>query len=301
MKEFEGLPLFAKVVELKSFSEAGRMLGIPTTTVSRKIQQLETKLNGKLLNRTTRSISLTELGERVLPKARLIQDTLKELQTEAEEFSTRPVGKLYISAPRPFSQMTLAPLLARFRQQYPEIKIELDVVNRFQDLAESSLDFTFRIGELADSSLVALPLTRIDYELVANREWIKQFKKLQHPKELINFPTIRNHVEGYILPWHFIKDGESCLHQAEPDLLSDDMLVSVAYVRAGVGIACLPVSLIRNDIHEEGLIPLLPRWKKQSPTVHLVYPNRSYLPQKSKLFIEFIRSNREHFRELLTW
>ncbi|WED23729.1 LysR family transcriptional regulator [Vibrio sp. JC009] len=300
MKEFEGLPIFAKVVELESFAEAARQLNLPTTTVSRKIQQLEAELGGKLLNRTTRSLSLTELGERILPKAMLIQDTLKELQTEAEEFSSEPVGKLTISAPRAFCQDLLAPLLARFRKRYPGIKIELDATNRIQDLTKSSMDFAFRIGELSDSSLIAFPLTRVDYELVASREWAEQHNRITHPKALIHYSTIRNHVEGYILPWHFSKGDESYLHQAEADLLSDDLYVSLMYARSGIGLGYLPVSLTKEYLQTGELVPLLPEWNKQAPTAYLVYPNRTHLPQKSKLFIEFIKDNQGYFCEKLT-
>lgn len=301
MKELEGLPLFAKVVELSSFAEAARQLNLPTTTVSRKIQQLEAELGGKLLNRTTRSLSLTELGERVLPKAVLIQDTLKELKNDAEEFSTRPVGKLHISAPRAFCQDILAPLLADFRLQYPGIRIELDASNRIQDLTKSSVDFAFRIGELSDSSLIAMKLTRVDYELVASAEKASEYHALTHPTELIDYPTIRNQVEGFILPWQFSREGESYLHQAEPDLLSDDFYITRTYVAAGIGLGYMPISLTKAAIQSGELITLLSEWQKQTPNAYLVYPNRSHLPQKSKLFIKFIKQNRHYFEEKLAW
>lgn len=300
MKEIDGIPLFAKVVELNSFAEAARRLNLPTTTVSRKIQQLESELGGKLLNRTTRSLSLTELGERVLPKAILMQDILKELTTDAEEFSSQPVGKLHISAPRALSQDLIAPLLAQFKRKYPGIKIELDAANRIQDLIKSSVDFAFRIGELSDSSLVALPLASVNYELVASREWVEQHSKVTHPSDLINCHTIRNHVDGFLLPWHFSKDGESIVHEAEANMLSDDLLVSVAYIRSGIGIGYLPVSLTKVYIESGELVTLLSDWKKQTPTVYLVYPNRQYLPQKSKLFLEFVKQNRAEFKRKLT-
>ncbi|GAL20552.1 transcriptional regulator LysR family [Vibrio maritimus] len=105
MKELSALPLFAKVVELKSFAEAARQLNVPTTTVSRKIQQLEHDLGGKLLNRSTRSLSLTELGTQVLPKAQLIADTVTELYSDAEEMANQPIGTLTISAPKALSRI----------------------------------------------------------------------------------------------------------------------------------------------------------------------------------------------------
>lgn len=300
MKNFSGLTLFAKIVELKSFAEASRQLQLPTTTLSRKIQQLEAELGGKLLNRSTRSLSLTELGERVLPKALLILDTLKELQTEAEDISTQPTGKLRIDAPRAFSYDVLIPLLSTFRLQYPGIKIELDVTNRIQDLTRGNIDFAFRIGELADSSLISLPLTKVDYELVVSTDWIKINRPVGHPCELEKYTTIRNHVDGFILPWQFSKDMETYQIHSEPDLLSDDLHVSLLYALKSTGIACLPFSLVKSHLENGKLISLLEDWDKKSALAYLVYPDRTYLPQKSKLFLNFIKSNLAHFRNLLS-
>lgn len=299
MKEIEGLLLFAKVVELKSFAEASRQLNQPSTSVSRKIQQLENELGGKLLNRTTRSLSLTELGERVLPKAQLLESTIEELKSEADDFSSQPIGTLYISAPRAFCQDMLAPLLAKFRQQYPSIKIELEASNRFQDMAKSRLDFVFRVGMLADSSLIALPLSTVNYALVASQNLLAQFKTISHPKELERLPTIRNQVDGFILPWHFSCQKESYSLQSAPDLLSDDLIVSLTYALEGVGVAYLPVSLAQRYIDNERLVTLLPKWQKQAPTAYLLYQDKKNLPQKSKVFIEFIRAHKPHFMKIL--
>lgn len=303
MHELSGLPLFAKIVELNSFAEAARQLQLPATTLSRKIQQLESELGGKLLNRTTRSLSLTELGERVLPKALLIQQTVKELQEEAEHISTQATGKLHIAAPRAFSVNILAPLLSQFRQQHPGIRIELDASNRFQDLTKGSLDFVFRIGELADSSLIALPLTQVDYELVASPQLLAHHADPQgpgHPRDLQHYPSIRNHVDGFILPWHLHKQGEVYQHQSEPDLLSDDLQVSLMYALDGVGIAYLPYSLVYRPLQDGRLVTLLDEWQRHHPTAYLIYPDRAYLPQKSKLFLQFIKAQLPHFQQRLT-
>lgn len=305
MKEIEGLPLFAKVVELKSFAEAARQMQLPTTTVSRKIRQLEVELGGKLLNRTTRSLSLTELGERILPKAILIQETISELSNEAAEFSSEPVGTLRIDGPRAFCQSVLTPLLCEFHKQYPGINIHLDADNRMQDLTKSSVDFAFRIGELKDSSLVALSLGMVDHELVASphwveNNWLKNGKVPTHPQDLIHYSTIRNQVEGYTIPWQFSKGGQNYTLESEPKLLSNDMLASVNFALNDTGVACLPVSFVKTHISDGKLIALLPDWQKQSSKAHMLYPGRKHLPQKSRLFIAFVRKNLEYFKDRLS-
>lgn len=190
MKEISALPIFATVVECKSFAEAARKLNLPTTTVSRKVQSLEQEIGGKLLNRSTRSLSLTELGEQVLPKARLIADTVYELSNEAQTMMSSPMGKLTISAPRALSQDLLAPLLAEFLDRYPNIKLDLRASNRFQNLAEDNIDFAFRLGPLVDSSLIAMKLSKVTYVLAAQKVAVKE--ELEHPSQLLDLPVFEH-------------------------------------------------------------------------------------------------------------
>lgn len=183
---------------------------------------------------------------------------------------------------------------------YPQIRIELDVTNRFQDLTKSSIDFAFRVGELVDSSLIALPLTKVDYELVASKDWLTKNSIPLHPKDLQKCTSIRNHVDGFILPWNLYKDGEVYQHQQEPDILSDDLYISLAYALNGVGVAYLPLPLVMPHIQSGNLTSLLNEWSRQTSTAYLVYPDRAAMPQKSKLFLNFIKENGDYFRRSLS-
>ncbi|WP_239670620.1 LysR family transcriptional regulator [Vibrio variabilis] len=240
MKELSALPLFAKVVELNSFAKAARQLNVPTTTVSRKIQQLEHDLGGKLLNRSTRSLSLTELGTQVLPKAQLIADTVSELYSDAEEMANQPIGTLTVSAPKALSQDLLAPMLAEFRARYPTIRINLASSNRFQDLTKQSIDFAFRLGPLHDSNLVALTLSPVKYVLAASKAFCAKYGEPSHPLDLYQLPCIRNHVEGYFLPWRFAYRGEEVEITSQSDMISDDFTVTKALALNHAGICYLP-------------------------------------------------------------
>ena len=300
MKDISALPLFAKVVALNSFAEAARQLNVPTTTVSRKIQQLELELGAKLLNRSTRSLSLTELGQQVLPKAQLIADTVSELCTEAEEMANLPVGTLTITAPRALSQDLLAPMLAAFHRKYPTININLSSSNRFQDLTKQNIDFAFRLGPLHDSSLMALTLSPVKYVLGASKDFIAQYGKPAHPLELYQLPCIRNHVEGYFLPWRFAKDGEHVDISEKATLVCDDLNVTKELAINGAGIGYLPISLFRHEHHQGKVEFLLDDWIPQDKSMLLVYPDKKHLPLKSQLFIEFMRGQREVFRQALS-
>ncbi|QIA64954.1 LysR family transcriptional regulator [Vibrio astriarenae] len=300
MKELSALPLFAKVVELKSFAEAARYLNVPTTTVSRKIQQLEQDLGGKLLNRSTRSLSLTELGSQVLPKAQLIADTVSELYNEAEEMAHQPVGTLTITAPKALSQDTLAPMLAEFRALYPTIKINLASSNRFQDLTKQSIDFAFRLGPLHDSNLMALTLSNVKYVLTASNTFLAKYGEPDHPLELYQRPCIHNHVDGYFLPWRFAYQGEEIEISSNSELISDDFNVTKALSVKGAGICYLPHSMLRNEIAKGEMKTVLDEWVPQDRSMLLVYPDKRHLPLKSQLFLEFMRSKRPEFVEILS-
>ncbi|GAA5217129.1 LysR substrate-binding domain-containing protein [Corallincola platygyrae] len=300
MREISGLPLFAKVVALESFAEAARQMGVPTTTVSRKIQLLEDELGGKLLNRTTRSLSLTELGERVLPKAQLIADTVTELQHDADQLSGEPIGTLTITAPRALSQSLIAPLLGEFLTRYPTIQVNLSTSNRFQDLTKSNIDFAFRLGPLSDSSLVALPLSEVKYVLCASPKLVNDIAELSRPEQLSQLPCIRNHVEGYFLPWQFNNGREQYEHQAAAHVICDDFLVSRQLALDGVGVSYLPHSLLKPHLDEGSLVSLLEAWIPQNRTMLLVYPDRRHLPLKSQLFVEFMKEKRQAFLNLLS-
>ena len=300
MKEISALPLFAKVIELNSFAEAARQLNLPTTTVSRKIQQLEEQLGGKLINRSTRSLSLTELGQQVLPKAQLIADTVSELYHQAEDAANKPVGTLNITAPRALSQNLLATLFAEFQARYPSIRINLASSNRYQDMTKQSLDFAFRLGPLNDSSLVAMTLSPVKYVLAISSELAAKLPEISHPNQLTSLPCIRNHVEGYFLPWRFSDHNETIEISQAGSMTCDDFFVSKQLCLEGAGICYLPISMLYKELKENKLKLLLEPWVPQDKTMLLVYQDRTHLPQKSQLFIEFMREKREQIHSFLS-
>jgi len=299
MKEISSLPLLAKVVELGSFAKAARELSVPTTTVSRKIQQLESDLGGKLLNRSTRSLSLTELGQQVLPKAQLIADTVAELYSEAEELSHQPKGTLTITAPRAFGQDILAPMLAEFQRRYPTIAINLASSNRFQDLTKQNIDFAFRLGPLHDSSMIALKLASVRYVLAASHDYLATSAEINQPRDLHQHILIRNHVDGYFLPWRFELQQESVEIGDTHGFVSDDFNTSQQLILNGAGIGYLPASLFRHAESKHKVSFLLEEWIPQQRTMLLVYQDRKHLPLKSQLFIDFIKEKLKDFSEML--
>ncbi|WP_095499256.1 LysR family transcriptional regulator [Paraferrimonas haliotis] len=299
MNDLNGLVIFAKVATLKSFAKAARAMNVPTTTVSRKVQALEQQLGAKLLNRSTRTLSLTEVGEQILPKAQLITDTLTEVELDAEQAGTKPIGTLVVSAPPALSRDLLGGLLAQFHRRYPSIDVNLISSNRFQDLTKQNIDFALRLGPLMDSNLIALPLSKVHYCLVASADYLAQHPTPQHPNELEQYSLIRNHADGFYLPWKFQDEQSTFEVNHTGKLICDDLQVAKEMAINGAGIAYLPYSIVGGSIDNGELIPLLAEYIHQDKRMLLVYKERQYLPLKSQLFLQFIRERKGEFEALL--
>ncbi|GAL20553.1 transcriptional regulator LysR family [Vibrio maritimus] len=186
-------------------------------------------------------------------------------------------------------------MLAEFRALYPTIRINLASSNRFQDLTKQSIDFAFRLGPLHDSNLVALTLSPVKYVLAASKSFCAKYGKPSHPIDLYQLPCIRNHVEGYFLPWRFSYKGEEVEINNPSDIVSDDFSVTKELALHDAGICYLPYSLLRDGINNGEVITVLDDWIPQDRTMLLVYPDKRHLPLKSQLFLAFIREKRDEF------
>lgn len=298
MKYSEELSVFIEVARRGSFAAAARILNLPTTTISRKLQQLEYELDVKLFNRTTRSLSLTEVGERLLPKATMVVEMVEELKSEAEYHSVTPIGTLNISAPSRIFEL-FSPLFSEFMHKFPGIRFVIDSSSRYRDLTSTRADFAFRLGPLNDSSIFAIPLAKVRYLLVASRELIAKDGNISHPKELNSRSCIRNQIEGLLLPWRFNIDGELFELDSQYSVLSDDLSVSAQLAVNGAGFAYLPIELVKKYIDQGELISIGEDWLPASRDLYLVYSDKKNLPSKSRKFIEFVKSNRSVIEAVL--
>ena len=281
MKYSEELSVFLEVARRGSFAEAARTLNLPTTTISRKVQQLEFELNVRLFNRTTRSLSLTEVGERLVPKAIMVVEMINELKGDAQSYASNPVGTLHISAPATIIKL-LSPLFSEFLCMYPNIRLQIDSSSRIKDLTTERADFAFRLGPLADSSLIATRLSRLDYSLVGSKKLIDNQPDSTQPEDLASWPCIRNRSDGLLLPWRFSSGGNIFDLETDNTVISDDLLLSVQMVLDGIGLAYLPTGLVKKYVENDELISFYEDRIPSGRDLFLVYTNKEHLPFKSQ-------------------
>src|SRR5580700_11043484 len=185
MTDLNSLMIFAKVVEAKSFSEAARLLKMPTSTVSRRVADLENELGVRLLERSTRSLRLTDVGSEVLEHARHTAELSETIDNIASNHLSNVSGTLRLSAPPSISDSLLAPLVGAFQASYPDVRIQIFITDRIVDQIAEGVDLAFRVGDLEDSSLVARRILTYRHLLVASPEYLQKHKPPKTPQELL--------------------------------------------------------------------------------------------------------------------
>ncbi|WP_063669286.1 LysR family transcriptional regulator [Aliivibrio fischeri] len=291
--------LFAKVAQYQSFSEAARRLSIPTTTVSRRIQQLESQLGERLFIRNTRSVTLTEFGQRLLPKTKLLEIALEELQSTIESHSQEISGKLKLSTSDTLSQFLLPNLISSFSSQHPLINFDISSSNRNEQLLNENIDFSFRIGQLEDSNLIAYKLCEIEYVLVAAPSFIEKSTIGITPETLIQHPCIIINIDGKEVPWFVSSDDHVLELNTYKKYRVDNLFIAKSLAESGNGITLLPKFVTKEAIKTNTLVTVLDNVNIQKNPLSLIYFDKHFLSEKSKCFLKYIKEQRSHIESVI--
>ena len=292
MDRLDALKVFCAVVDAGGFSRAAAKLGISTSSVTHQVGVLEAHFGARLLNRTTRSMSLTDEGSRCLEQARRLLDGMDELEASMSDAQQRPRGSLRIDMPDILARRFVAPALPRFLAAYPELSVRLTASDRLIDMVDEGVDVMLRIGELQDSSLVARSIFKNRYICCASPDFIAQHGRPEHPDDLdrmrcLNFvyPKARQ-----LRPWTFQQDGQSFTTTPRGAVAMDhvESLIEMAQQGGGV-IQHLSVSLI-EPLRSGALLPLLEPWQAPGPDVSVLYPQRHQRAAKIKVFVDFVEA-----------
>lgn len=285
------LLLFAHVADLGSFSRAADRLGLPKSTVSRRLAALEQTLGERLLLRTTRRQTLTEFGQLLLEHARQVVAEVEAVQALRELRQSAPGGRLRVSMPADVANLLLAESLAAFVALYPEIQLELDLSARRVDLLSEGFDVAVRMGELtSDSLLAARRLDALSAGLYASPEHLRQHGVPGTPDALLQHPSVRlMTLQGEPRRWLLTRGAERWegLPPGRVAANSPEMLIRLAV--AGAGVAAVPDVFARHDVQRGRLVRVLPDWECPGQPAWAVFPGRKLMPAKTRAFVDMLQ------------
>lgn len=292
MDRFDALQAFARVVEAGSFTKAAQTLNLSKTTVTQLVQQLETRLRVKLLNRTTRQVKVTADGaayyERVL---RLLAD-LEDADTSLSSASATPKGRLRVDVPSPLARTILMPELPAFHARYPDIQLHMGVSDRMVDLIGDNVDCVLRGGELADSSMTARRIGDLQLGVYAAPSYLQQADMPTHPRELedthhriVGFLSART---NKVAPIAMRRNGEQLEVHGRYAVAVDDGNAYLAAGLAGMGILCMPRYMAKAHIAQGELLPLFEDWQFDPMPMYLAFPPNRHVSAKLRVFIQWV-------------
>lgn len=288
MDRFTSMQAFVSVVEAGGFTAAAGRLPISRAGVSKHVAELETHLGVRLLNRTTRQISLTEAGRAYYQRCVQILEDVADSECVATGLTSEPHGVLRINAPMSFGIQQLAPRLHRFRNRYPTVEVELDLNDRFVDVVEEGYDMVIRIAQLKDSSLVARRLAPCQHLLCAAPHYLQQHGIPENPAQLAQHDCLHyRHLESgreWILQG---PDREHRIHVHGPLATNNGDVVCQAACD-GMGIALLPDFIVAEKIKAGRLQIVLAEYCPAPLNIYAIYPSRKYMAVKVRHFIDFM-------------
>ncbi|SAL73642.1 LysR family transcriptional regulator [Caballeronia choica] len=287
MDALTSLRVFREVVEAGSFVKAAERLDISTAMTSKHVANLERQLGVRLLNRTTRHLSLTEAGSVYFEQCSEALDILQAAEAAVGAQTAHPQGVLKVTAPGWFATRKFADILVAYRQRYPQVLIDLRLENRFVDLVEEGYDMALRATSEPSPSLIVRPLCKMPFMLTGSPAYLEQHGDPRHPDELgrhhIILPTYTN-IEFVELTG---PDGTFTVKN-HAVLKSNDTSMSLQLVRAGLGLAYFPEWIVAPDLATGALVRVLPDYAAFAPPVYAVYTSRKYMTTKVRTFIDFL-------------
>jgi DNA-binding transcriptional LysR family regulator len=298
MSRWEGFEELVRVVEAGSFSRAARALGVSKGHVSQRISRLEDRLGVRLLHRTTRKLSLTELGHLYYQRCKQVIAELDEIEQAVSEYQQRATGLLKISSPNLLGELHVVPAIADFLAAHPSVGIELNFYSRKVDLIEDGYDVAIQVGARTDINVVNRPLAKTTFQLVASPRFLRQHGAPEEPSDLKKLRCVMFTEYGASKPWKFVRGKEEMSVTGLCRWHSNSGHSLLAAARAGLGLAYLPDYYLADDVATGRLVRVLEEWGGIERDVVAVYQHRRHLSAKVKLFVDFLQ---ERFGRQKPW
>jgi len=276
MQDLNDLYYFAKVVEAGGFAAAGRLLGIPKSRLSRRIAELEDRLGARLLQRTTRQLKLTAVGERYLRHCQAMLLEAEMADEAVASMSSEPRGRLRVSCPVGLAHEMLPSVISKFLEKYPQVQLEVMLLNRRVDLVNEGVDVALRVRELGDEDplLVTRRLRQAQMAMVASPAFLHG-RAINHPDDLKTLPVLGALEADRLVHIRMLdQQGKSVELSLEARLGIDDFIVRKACTLAGQGFTMLPMMYCEQELENGALVQLLPDWSLPGGWLQAVYPHR---------------------------
>jgi DNA-binding transcriptional LysR family regulator len=294
MQDLNDMAFFAEVADRGGFAAAGRSLGVPKSKLSRRISELEARLGVRLLQRTTRKLSLTEAGEIYHRHCVAMREEAEAADEAVARVQSEPRGTVRVTCPVNLAQTTLGPILPRFLAAHPQVRIEMQVTNRVVDLVQEGVDVALRVRfNLDDSgSLVVKTLGLTSFVLVASPELLEHVGKPRAPEDLHQVPTVAMSAVDGRSSWPLVgPDGSDFELQHRPAYTVDDLLMLKCAALQGTGMTVLPDFMCIDEVRQGLLVPVLPGWAPPAIKVLAVFPSRRGMVPAVRRFLDFLGDN----------
>jgi DNA-binding transcriptional LysR family regulator len=288
MDRLDAMQAFVAVADLQGFAPAARKLGLSPSGVTRLIAALEERLGARLLQRTTRSVTLTDVGTRYLERVRRILADVEEAESSAEGERVRPSGRLVASAPIGFGRLHVSPVMSRYLARYPEVSGELRVTDRMINLVEDGVDLAVRIGHLADSTLVARHVGEMRRIVVASNAYLKQRGEPNKPEAIASHDTVQFGPTMAAPEWRFVEDGRDIRVATTPRLTTNSADAAIQYAVQGGGLTRVLAYQAAEAIKAGQLKIVLEKFEPPALPIHIVYPTSRLLSAKVRAFIDLV-------------
>lgn len=296
MDRIDAMQAFVTVADLQGFAPAARKLGMSPSGVTRLIAALEERLGARLLQRTTRQVTLTDAGARYLERARRILSDVEEAENAAEGERTRPGGRLVVSAPNGFGRLHVSPVVSAYLQRYPEVSADLRLSDRMINLVEEGVDLAVRIGHLPDSTLVARHVGEMRRIVVASKEYLERRGEPRTPEAIAEHDTIHFGAMTAEPEWRFVADGREVRITSTPRFASNSADAAIQYAEAGGGLTRVLAYQAADSLKAGRLRIVLAPFAPPALPIHIVYPTSRLLSAKVRTFIDLVtESTHWHF------
>lgn len=279
---------FVSVADLEGFAPAARKLGLSASAVTRLIASLENHLGARLLQRTTRSVTLTDVGARYLERVRRILGDLEEAESSVQAERSKPSGRLIVSAPLMFGRLHVGPVMSAYLKQYPDVSAELRLSDRTVSLVDEGIDLAVRIGHLADSSVIARAVGDMRRVVVASPRYLKAHGTPQKLSDLADHEVIQFSGSSALVEWRFLEDGREIRVPNTSRFATNSTDAAVLHAEQGGGLISVLAYQVAESLKAGRLKIVLAKYELPPMPIHLVYPTSRLLSAKVRAFIDLV-------------